>query len=341
MNFKEFTKQYQKVYVEKHPCQVTSNPLVSVCVQTYQHADYIKECLEGILMQKTNFSFEILLGEDASTDGTREICIEYAHKYPDKIRLFLHHRANNIAINGSPTGRFSFIYNIGNSNGSYIAFCDGDDYWTDPYKLQGQVNFLEKNKTYSLCFHRSIQLNNGTINEFDDLFFNRDRNSEEILWGGILLNTVLYRNHPSLFGNMSSNFFKVKMVDVYILITLSKLGSAKYINVIKPSVYRHHSGGIWSPMSIIKRIESRIANYILFDNVSGTYLDLKKFIIMNFYLDLVIANVKESHIYPAFIAYWNAFLYSFKSLKNLKWFVLAHVLIRYKKVVTKKIKEKT
>ncbi|MDZ7795668.1 MAG: glycosyltransferase [Candidatus Marinimicrobia bacterium] len=67
--------------------------LVSVVVVTYQHSNYIKDCLDGILMQKTDFPVEILLGEDASTDGTREICIEYANKYPDKIRLFLHHRA--------------------------------------------------------------------------------------------------------------------------------------------------------------------------------------------------------------------------------------------------------
>ncbi|MFW5983238.1 MAG: glycosyltransferase family 2 protein, partial [bacterium] len=66
---------------------VPDNPLVSVCVQTYQHAKYIEQCLDGILMQKTSFPFEVLLGEDESTDGTREICIEYAKKHPDKIRL--------------------------------------------------------------------------------------------------------------------------------------------------------------------------------------------------------------------------------------------------------------
>src|SRR3954469_12007804 len=112
MNSEEFKKKYEKVRVEPFPNYVTEYPLVSVCVQTYQHVNYIKDCMEGILMQQTNFPFEILLGEDQSTDGTREICIEYAQKYPDKIRLFLHHRENNIKINGRQTGLFNFLYNF-------------------------------------------------------------------------------------------------------------------------------------------------------------------------------------------------------------------------------------
>ena len=98
MSFKEFKNKYQKEPVDHYPTNVLEEPLVSVCVQTYQHADYIEDCLEGILKQKTDFPIEILLGEDASSDGTREICIEYANKYPDKIRLFLHNRENNISI---------------------------------------------------------------------------------------------------------------------------------------------------------------------------------------------------------------------------------------------------
>ena len=111
MTFEEFNDKYQKVPVEEYPNSVSTKPTVSVCVQTYQHTHFIRDCLEGILMQETDFPFEILLGEDASTDGTREICIEYADKYPDKIRLFLHHRENNISIGGSPTGRFNFMFN--------------------------------------------------------------------------------------------------------------------------------------------------------------------------------------------------------------------------------------
>ena len=142
MSLEEFKSKYEKVPVEHYPTKVPEEPLVSVCVQTYQHVDYIEDCLEGILMQETSFSYEILLGEDASTDSTRNICIEYAERYPDKIRLFLHSRENNIEIGGQPTGRFNYLYNLYNANGKYIALCEGDDYWTDSLKLQKFLNFF-------------------------------------------------------------------------------------------------------------------------------------------------------------------------------------------------------
>ena len=139
--------------VQQYPTKVSSNPLVSVCVQTYNHENYIIACLDGILMQKTTFDYEILLGEDDSADNTRKICIEYAQKHPDKIRLILHDRSNVIKINNKPTGRYNFLYNLINSSGKYIALCEGDDYWTDENKLQKQFDYLEANPNYTICAH--------------------------------------------------------------------------------------------------------------------------------------------------------------------------------------------
>ncbi len=127
-------------------------PVVSCRISTYQHLPYIRQCIEGILMQKTNFPFEIVIGEDESSDGTREICIEYAEKYPDKIRLFLHKRENNIIINGRPTPKFQGTYTMSKCRGKYHAICEGDDYWIDPYKLQKQVDLMEQNETCSMVF---------------------------------------------------------------------------------------------------------------------------------------------------------------------------------------------
>lgn len=123
-----------------------AGPLVSICCITYNHENYIRDAIEGFLSQETSFPVEILLGEDESNDGTREICKEYADKYPKKIRLFLHSRENNIKINGNPTGRFNLLYNLSKAHGKYIALCEGDDFWTDPYKLQKQVGLVKKNK---------------------------------------------------------------------------------------------------------------------------------------------------------------------------------------------------
>ncbi len=133
-------------------------PLVSVCIQTYNQENYISVCLNGILMQQTNFPFEIILGEDESNDGTRSICKAYAEKHPDKIKLYLRSRKDVIYINGNATGRFNMIENLKSCNGKYIAMCEGDDYWTDPLKLQKQVDFLERNKDCSFSFHKATKL---------------------------------------------------------------------------------------------------------------------------------------------------------------------------------------
>jgi len=113
MNFEQLKQKYQQVPVEEYPNRVSEavpNPVVTAKVSTYQHADFIRDCLDGILMQETDFPFEIVIGEEESSDGTREICRAYADRHPDKIRLLLNCRENNIAIHGRPTGKFQSIY---------------------------------------------------------------------------------------------------------------------------------------------------------------------------------------------------------------------------------------
>lgn len=118
------------------------NIIVSVKTITYNHEPYIRQCLEGILNQITNFKFELILGDDCSTDGTREICQEYADKYPDIINFITSDSNVGAIINSKRT--------LDACRGKYIAFCEGDDYWTDPYKLQKQVDYLEANSDYGL-----------------------------------------------------------------------------------------------------------------------------------------------------------------------------------------------
>src|SRR5690606_30314404 len=128
------------------------SPMVSVRVATYQHAPYIANCLDSLLMQKTTFPFEIIVGEDESTDGTREICIEYAKKFPDRIRLFLRDRTlSQYIVDGKVVARFNSRWNNMSCRGRYVAICEGDDSWMNPNKLQMQVDFLESNPDYSMC----------------------------------------------------------------------------------------------------------------------------------------------------------------------------------------------
>ncbi len=125
--------------------------VLSISCITFNHAYYVKECLDGFLMQKTSFPFEILIHDDCSTDGTKEIIEEYVAKYPDIIfPIFQTENQYSKGVRGM-MARFNFP----RSRGKYLALCEGDDYWTDPYKLQKQVDFLEANQEYLRFFHKT------------------------------------------------------------------------------------------------------------------------------------------------------------------------------------------
>ncbi|MEG9328953.1 glycosyltransferase [Salinimicrobium catena] len=242
MEFQDFQNKYQKVTPQEYPNSVKKNPVVSVCVQTYQHESYIKNCLDGILMQKINFPLEILLGEDDSDDATREICIDYAQKYPDRIRLFLHHRENNIKIGGRPTGRFNFLHNIYSAQGKYIALCEGDDYWIDPYKLQKQVDFLEANPNYVLCFHKiKILTRGGKI--VDDFITNPPANSTDLkdfTEKGNYIHTPsgVFRNSIQKFP---LEFTHVPFGDYFLYFLLGRYGKFYCLDEAM-AIYRHGVG---------------------------------------------------------------------------------------------------
>lgn len=138
-------------------------PLVSICCLTYNHVQYVAACLDGFLSQKTTFGIEILVHDDASTDGTTDIIKDYAEKYPEII-FPLYEEENQYS---KYHGAMDIIFNYSRARGKYIAYCEGDDYWTDPLKLQKQVDFLESHPEYSVCFHRCSKLNEltGTYEE--------------------------------------------------------------------------------------------------------------------------------------------------------------------------------
>ena len=129
--------------------KLCKHPVVSVHMCTYNHESYIRQAIEGVMMQKTDFEFELVIGEDCSQDKTREICFEYQKKYPDKIRvLWWHENLRNIKHPGGGNSRRVMAH----CRGDFIAFCEGDDYWIDPLKLQKQVDVMRKYPNVGLCF---------------------------------------------------------------------------------------------------------------------------------------------------------------------------------------------
>jgi len=265
LDFATFKARFQKVPVEEYPNRVLEavpEPMVSVKISTYQHADFIRDCLDGVLMQETDFPIEILIGEDESTDGTREICKAYADRHPDKIRLFLHRRENNIAIHGRPTGKFQSTYTRFMCRGKYIALCEGDDYWTDPLKLQKQVEFLEANPGYVLSHHDACIIDaDGHVLEQSMLRDKYKRNlSAEALCEAphILTLSLCYRRQAY---DCPPESLQVINGDTFLFCVLGITGQAKYQAEIRPAAHRQHVGGIWSMRQRVFRTEALAHTY--------------------------------------------------------------------------------
>ena len=264
MTFEEFQRKFQRIEVEEVDNCVSAEIMVTVCIQTYNQENYISQCLESILSQKTSFKIEILIGEDSSSDNTRNICINYANKYPDKIRLFLHHRVNNILVQGRNTGLFNSFFNVFSSKGKYIAYCDGDDYWTDELKLEKQVSFLENNANYSLCYHdvRTIDENGKKIFKTYLDQGKRDFNSEDLKKVLVQppISTWCFRN---VIREIPFEMTQTINADNFWISLLGFHGAGKYLDSIKPSFYRIHSNGIWSLIDREAQIISKRRTYEL------------------------------------------------------------------------------
>lgn len=222
----------------------THSPLVSICCLTYNHAPFIHQTIEGFLMQKTNFPIEILIHDDCSTDGTKEIVREYETRYPDV--LFPIYEEVNQYSNGHQHDMDFFNYL--RARGKYIAYCEGDDYWTDPLKLQKQVDFLEDHPEYCVCFHNfSIQYYpSGNIKN------KKYVNKEKIINGGVDVTTHMYF-HNSYGGQPLTMVFRKSIYnfqwrnqylhykDTHEIYHLLNSGKGRYLDFIG-GVYTKHNG---------------------------------------------------------------------------------------------------
>jgi glycosyltransferase involved in cell wall biosynthesis len=245
---------HQKYPVEEIQNKVFGKPLVSVCVQTYQHEETIARCLDGILMQRVDFPMEILLSEDESSDGTREICMQYARDYPDRIRLFLHRRENNIWVNGRPSGRFGFLYNLMQSNGQYLAICEGDDYWTDPQKIQKQINAMNRHPQILISFHPAVEVVGGKEQQKKVICNHADNKcvfdlNEVILGSGSFMPTASLVFRREAVDLLPPWIDQAPVADTFIQVYASSRGGALYIPEIM-SVYNRFLPGSWTDVNV-------------------------------------------------------------------------------------------
>jgi glycosyltransferase involved in cell wall biosynthesis len=224
-----------------------NTPLVVAVCLTYNHAKFIKHALDGFVMQKTSFPFEVIVHDDASSDGTADIVREYEEKYPNIIKPIYQ------TENQSQNEEKSIIRDIFSKiKSKYVASCEGDDYWTDPFKLQKQVDFLEKHENCSICFHATKVIYENGERSPRISPSKKQRLGKSILTLKYFLKTgniietssVMYR-WRFIYEDITKVLpLNVNPYDYIVHLLHAQKGDIGYIDEVM-SIYRKHSGGIW------------------------------------------------------------------------------------------------
>jgi len=292
-----------------------NNPKVSVCVVTYNHEKYIKECLESIVTQKCDFDFEVIVGEDCSTDNTRAIVQEYADKYPNIIKPMFHEK------NVGASDNYFLVHN--QARGEYICHIDGDDYAL-PGKLQAQADFMDKTPDCNICFHRvKILFPDGTLK--DDLVeYEKIKNgfTKELLAsiGSIGYNSSkMYRKELVKVLNPFSKYILMDFAANIIQVSNKKI---MYCNENIYGVYRANVGAMVNNKKII---DIRLKNLeILIEH----YPDLKQYI-NTYVLTLFLADLKN--LRKSTIKHFLFCLNTF-SIKSFSNFLVKYNYLKYFKI---------
>lgn len=235
--------------------------MVTIRCITYNQEAYIRECLDGFVMQKTNFRFEAIVHDDASTDGTADIIREYEAKYPDIIKP-IYETENQHSKHDGSLRRIMDEH----MHGKYIAICEGDDYWTDPQKLQKQFDFMESHPECSLCFHANYDLLPSGEKKLHNPKEIKDFYSpEDIILGGggfMATNSMFYRG-VYLQKEDRPVFWKNSPVgDAPLMLYLATKGAVGYIDELM-SVYRRQAIGSWSTRQNSVKIRTKHYKAIL------------------------------------------------------------------------------
>lgn len=234
-------------------------PVVSITCPAYNQRAWIAQTLDSFLSQRTRFPFEILINDDASHDGTAEIIADYALRYPNLIRPVFHEQ------NQYQQGKYCFPALFNMARGRYIAYCDGDDYWCDPTKLQQQVDFLEANPDYVLTYHDALIVDqHGTHGLQIGKAQRCDATGMDLLKGRrISTLTAVFRN---VLGVLPKELEHAPMLDLCWWSLLGSHGKGKFMDGIQPGGYRRHDGGIFSMRSNKRKIHMSLQTHMALAN---------------------------------------------------------------------------
>lgn len=243
-----------------------ARPTVTVLVMTYDHARFIARALDGALMQKTDFDYEILVSEDCSTDGTREIVLDYQRLHPERIRPLLSERnlhSNEVVVRGWRAAR-----------GRYIALLDGDDYWTSPHKLSRQVELLESRPECSMCFHnaRVLEEATGGASRLWTPAGQPQTSTMREMWMGNFIATCSVMYRAGVVPEIPDWYVPLFPITDWPLHLLhAERGPIGYVDEVM-GVYRHHAGGLYSSLDERAKLETTARFYSVMDrNFGGRY----------------------------------------------------------------------
>ena len=241
-----------------HDDRKKKSVLVSICCMTYNHENFIKDCIEGLIKQKTDFDYEILIHEDASRDNTSAVVREYEKKYPELIKVI--YQTENQFLKQHILSNLLLPM----AKGKYIALCEGDDYWNDSYKLQKQVDFLEANDDVVITGHDAFIINKKGEKIKDSKLpeiYKRDASGNDLkkmFW--ILTLSMVFRNIPDVLTDFKE-VRESKNGDSCLTSILGNYGNFHYHEDINPAAYRLHQDGVWSVLANEKKIKQHIITF--------------------------------------------------------------------------------
>ncbi|KQS95223.1 hypothetical protein ASG21_17435 [Chryseobacterium sp. Leaf394] len=293
---------------------------------TYNHGPYLHQAIEGVLSQKTNFPFELIVCNDNSPDHTDEMMAQFTEKYPKIIRYYRHEKNIGFIENQ----RFAFS----SAKGEYLAYCEGDDYWTDDHKLQFQFDFLESNKDYVMVTARNLLLNQNENALSDDGKEEMFKNQEYIDYN----QTSFFSERPTQTFTylIRKIYLDLKWIDIYpnyrdlyYFYHLLSFGKGRAYNKVV-GVYRLHDGGVYSSLETEKKMRTSIEIFKSIRNINddkrantqilkdldlliSKYYYKKEFTIPLFNLNLY------SSIFERFMISGNIKTFSFQLFKILKY----------------------
>lgn len=237
--------------ITQHTWPSDTAPVVSILCAAYNHESFICDCINGFLIQETTFPVEIFVHDDASTDRTRETIQNFANKYPNLFRTIFQEK--NQRSQGKKIISLVFPF----FKGQYVAFCEGDDYWTDPRKLQRQVEFLNRNKKFSICFHEAMNVNEegNFISFFNKIKEEKVFSAKDIVRSNFIstASCIFRKNYPEL----PTWYEKMLIGDWPLHVINAERGDIFYMPICM-SAYRQHKNGVWSSISSIEKMHKGI-----------------------------------------------------------------------------------